>query len=145
MKTFIVQKSSTLQTFDTWNAQFYVLFNDTIEKVKTSSKEDLFNELEEAFVKVKPLVDFRKIENSIKNSLSISDQKILKESFEKDTLKDVFELRGSTYYRIAVVLSYILTSGEIKNSITNSLDNIELELRKKLEEIEQFKSYISKL
>ena len=145
MKTFIVQKSSTLQTFDTWNAQFYVLFNDTIEKVKTSSKEDLFNELEEAFVKVKPLVDFRKIENSIKNSLSISDQKILKESFEKDTLKDVFELRGSTYYRIAVVLSYILTSGEIKNSITNSLDNIELELRKKLEEIEQFKSYINKL
>ena len=145
MKTFIVQKSSTLQTFDTWNAQFYVLFNDTIEKVKTSSKEDLFNELEEAFVKVKPFVDFREIENSIKNSLSLSDQKILKESFEKDTLKDVFELKGSTYYRIAVVLSYILTSSEIKNSITNSLNNIELELRKKLEEIEQFKSYINKL
>ena len=145
MKTFIVQKSSTLQTFNTWNAQFYILFNDTIEKVKTSSKEDLFNELEEAFVKVKPFVDFRKIENSVKNSLSLSDQKILKESFEKDTLKDVFELRGSTYYRIAVVLSYILTSSEIKNSITNSLNNIELELRKKLDEIEQFKSYINKL
>ena len=145
MKTFIVQKSSTLQTFDTWNAQFYVLFNETIEKVKTSSKEDLFNELEEAFVKVKPFIDFKKIENSVKNSLSVSDQKILKESFEKDTLIDVFELRGSRYYRIAVVLSYILTSSEIKNSITNSLDNIELELRKKLDEIEQFKSYISKL
>ena len=145
MKTFIVQKSSTLQTFDTWNAQFYVLFNETIEKVKTSSKEDLFNELEEAFIKVKPFIDFKKIENSVKNSLSLSDQKIVKESFEKDTLKDVFELRGSTYYRIAVVLSYILTSSEIKNSITNSLDNIELELRKKLEEIEQFKSYINKL
>ena len=145
MKTFIVQKSSTLQTFDTWNSQFYVLFNDTIEKVKTSSKEDLFNELEEAFIKVKPFIDFKKIENLVKNSLSLSDQKILKESFEKDTLKDVFELRGSTYHRIAVVLSYILTSSEIKNSITNSLDNIELELRKKLEEIEQFKSYINKL
>lgn len=145
MKTFIVQKSSTLKTFDTWNAQFYVLFNETIEKVKTSSKEDLFNESEEAFIKVKPFIDFKKIENSVKNSLSLSDQKILKESFEKDTLKDVFELRGSTYYRIAVVLSYILTSSEIKNSITNSLDNIELELRKKLEEIEQFKSYINKL
>ena len=145
MKTFIVQKSSTLQTFDTWNAQFYVLFNDTIEKVKTLSKEDLFNELEEAFIKVKPFVDFRKIENSVKNSLSLSDQKILKESFEKNTLTDVFELRGSTYYRIAVVLSYILTSSEIKNSITNSLDNIELELRKKLDEIEQFKNYINKL
>lgn len=145
MKTFIVQKSSTLQTFDTWNAQFYVLFNEIIDKVKTSSKEDLFNELEESFIKVKPFVDFRKIENSVKNSLSLSDQKILKESFEKDTLKDVFELIGSTYYRIAVVLSYILTSSEIKNSITNSLDNIELELRKKLDEIEQFKSYINKL
>ena len=145
MKTFIVQKSSTLQTFDTWNAQFYVLFNETIEKVKTLSKEDLFNELEEAFVKVKPFIDFREIENSIKNSLSLSDQKILKESFDKDTLKDVFELRCSTYYRIAVVLSYILTSNEIKNSISNSLDNIELELRKKLDEIEQFKSYINKL
>lgn len=145
MKTFIVQKSSTLQTFDTWNAQFYVLFNETIEKVKTSSKEDLFNELEETFIKVKPFIDFKKIENLVKNSLSLSDQKILKESFEKDTLKDVFELKGSTYYRIAVVLSYILTSSEIKNSITNSLGNIELELRKKLEEIEQFKSYINKL
>ena len=145
MKTFIVQKSSTLQTFDTWNAKFYVLFNETIEKVKTSSKEDLFNELEEAFIKVKPFIDFKKIENSVKNSLSLSDQKILKESFEKDTLKDVFELKGSTYYRIAVVLSYILTSNEIKNSISNSLDNIESELRKKLEEIEQFKSYINKL
>ena len=145
MKTFIVQKSSTLQTFDTWNAQFYVLFNDTIEKVKTLSKEDLFNELEEAFIKVKPFIDFKKIENSVKNSLSVSDQKILKESFEKDTLAAVFNLKGSTYYRIAVVLSYILTSSEIKNSITNSLDNIELELRKKLDEIEQFKSYISKL
>ena len=145
MKTFIVQKSSTLQTFDTWNAQFYVLFNETIEKVKTSSKEDLFNELEEAFIKVRPFLDFRKIEKSIKNSLSLSDQKILKESFENDTLKDVFELKGSTYYRIAVVLSYILTSSEIKNSITNSLENIESELRKKLEEIEQFKKYIEKL
>ena len=145
MKTFIVQKSSTLQTFDTWNAQFYVLFNDIIEKVKTSSKEDLFNELEEAFIKVKPFIDFKKIENSVKNSLSVSDQKILKESFEKNTPTDVFELRGSTYYRIAVVLSYILTSSEIKNSITNSLDNIELELRKKLDKIEQFKSYINKL
>ena len=145
MKTFIVQKSSTLQTFDTWNAQFYVLFNETIEKVKTSSKEDLFNELEEAFIKVKPFIDFKKIENLVKNSLSLYDQKIVKESFEKDTLKDVFELKGSTYYRIAVVLSYILTCGEIKNSITNSLDNIELKLRKKLEEIEQFKSYINKL
>ena len=145
MKTFIVQKSSTLQTFDTWNAQFYVLFNETIEKVKTSSKEDLFNELEETFIKVKPFIDFKKIENLVKNSLSLSDQKILKESFEKDTLKDVFELKGSTYYRIAVVLIYILTSSEIKNSITNSLGNIELELRKKLEEIEQFKSYINKL
>ena len=145
MKTFIVQKSSTLQTFDTWNAQFYVLFNDTIEKVKTSSKEDLFNELEEAFIKVKPFIDFKKIENSVKNSLSLYDQKILKESFKKDTLKDVFELRGSMYYRIAVVLSYILISSEIKNSITNSLENIESELRKKLDEIEQFKSYINKL
>ena len=109
-----------MQTFDTWNTQFYVLFNDTIEKVKTSSKEDLFNELEEAFIKVKPFIDFKKIENSVKNSLSVSDQKILKESFEKNTLADVFELRGSTYYRIAVVLSYILTSNEIKNSISNS-------------------------
>ena len=145
MKTFIVQKSSTLQTFDTWNAQFYVIFNETIEKVETSSKEDLFNELEETFIKVKPFIDFKKIENLVKNSLSLSDQKIVKESFEKDTLKDIFELKGSTYYRIAVVLSYILTSSEIKNSITNSLDNIELELRKKLEEIEQFKSYINKI
>ena len=145
MKTFIVQKSSTLQTFDTWNAQFYVLFNDTIEKVKTSSKEDLFNELEEAFVKVKPFVDFKKIDNLVKNSLSVYDQKILKESFENDTLKDVFNLKGSIYYRIAVALSYILTSNEIKNSISNSLENIESELRKKLEEIEQFKIYINKL
>ena len=82
MKTFIVKKSSTLQACDTWNAQFYGLFNETIEKVKTSSKKYLFNELEETFIKVKPFIDFKKIENLVKNSLSLSDQKILKESFE---------------------------------------------------------------
>lgn len=144
MKILIVQ-SSTLKDFETWNSQFYTIFNNSIEKVKTSKKEDLINELKEYFEKIKPFIDYKTIEKLIKNTLDTNDNKIIEEIFKNNELEKILKLTGSKYMRIAVVFTYILTSNEIKDSISNSIEHIELELIKKLDEIKKFKSFIEKL
>lgn len=144
MKILIVQ-SNTLKEFKTWNSQFYTTFNNSIEKVKTSKKEDLINELKEYFEKIKPFINYKTIENLTKNALSSSDNKTIEEIFKNNELEKILKLTGSKYIRIAVVFTYILTSNEIKDSISNSIEHIELELIKKLDEIKKFKSFIEKL
>ena len=144
MKILIVQ-SSTLKDFETWNSQFYTTFNNSIEKVKTSKKEDLINELKEYFEKIKPFINYKTIENLTKNALSSSDNKTIEEIFKNNKLEKILKLTGSKYIRIAVAFTYILTSNEIKDSISNSIEHIELELIKKLDEIRKFKSFIEKL
>lgn len=144
MKILIVQ-SNTLKELETWNSQFYTTFNNSIEKVKTSKKEDLINELKEYFEKIKPFIDYKTIEKLIKNTLDTNDNKIIEEIFKNNELEKILKLTGSKYIRIAVVFTYILTSNEIKDSISNSIEHIELELIKKLDEIKKFKSFIEKL
>ena len=144
MKILIVQ-SNTLKELETWNSQFYTTFNNSIEKVKTSKKEDLINELKEYFEKIKPFIDYKTIEKLIKNTIDTNDNKTIEEIFKNNELEKILKLTGSKYMRIAVVFTYILTSNEIKDSISNSIEHIELELIKKLDEIKKFKSFIEKL
>lgn len=144
MKILIVQ-SNTLKELETWNSQFYTTFNNSIEKVKTSKKEDLINELKEYFEKIKPFIDYKTIEKLIKNTIDTNDNKTIEEIFKNNELEKILKLTGSKYMKIAVVFTYILTSNEIKDSISNSIEHIELELIKKLDEIKKFKSFIEKL
>ena len=134
-----------MKELETWNSQFYTTFNNSIEKVKTSKKEDLINELKEYFEKIKPFIDYKTIEKLIKNTIDTNDNKTIEEIFKNNELEKILKLTGSKYMKIAVVFTYILTSNEIKDSISNSIEHIELELIKKLDEIKKFKSFIEKL
>lgn len=141
---FTIQQLNTLTKCNTWNAVFYTTFDKHLNRVLTTDKVVLVNELNMMLPIIRPFLTVNQVKESVNRAISNTDILKIEKILSEESLNLVLLLPRDEYIRITTIFDYILTSEKYLNLAKNSYEAIEKELEIKLANLKNAKTYLFK-